>query len=1174
MAKGKEILSIFVTSALVLTMVFGSTAMAYASTILLDVEGHWAQSTIQDMVDEGIIGGYPDGTFRPNNSITRAEFVSLIVKALNLEPDSGRVFGDAANHWAKDAIRIASYYGLVIGYSDSLFGPDDPVTREQMAVIIVNATKLDSIEGDKAFTDSSQIAAWAKEPVAKATVAGLIAGYPEGTFRPKEKATRAEAAIILDRVRRLTQEEVQAKYDRAGIYGPESGTQTIASDASISADGVVLRNTLIEGNLTISREVGNGNVTLNNVTVRGTTFIRGGGKDSIHINGGQYNNVIIESTPDGNIRLVATNAGGIKVIISENAAGEEIILEGTFESVEIKADNIVLTTQGETAINNLRVHENISGTTIDIDKNTTVRELVLDSVTEVNNAKGTVKRIGGDKSSDSAIAFPPEREPSGGGGAGGPSNVSTISVTPTTMALKINGTGTITATVEPTNATNKTVTWTTSDASLATVDNGAVTAKSAGMATITATADGKTATCTVFVESSESDFEFDEETNTITGYEGSGGVVVIPSTIEGVPVEHIGEDAFCKYDEEWDTIPNNITSIVIPNTVTSIEDYAFYDCTSLKSITISNSVTSIGEGAFCECSSLTSAAIPNSVTSIGNYAFVHCESLASVTFQETSSVESIGDSAFGRCIILESMIIPDSVTSIGNCAFYECTSLESVIIPDSVESIGHDAFSDCTSLMSITIPQKVTIINDSTFYGCTGLLTVEFEETSQVVTIDECAFERCTSLESIVLPDSVQSIGEGAFYGCISLESIIIPDSVTSIGKYAFYGTGITRLIIPSGMTSLDDNIFEGWLGLTSIEIPDSVESIGYRTFLGCTGLKSITFAGTSRVASIGEDVFFNCIRLESITIPDSVTSIGKYAFFNCTSLGDITIPDNVKSIGERVFYGCSSLKSINISGRVSEIGVEAFCGTDLTEITIPSSVHTIGKWALVHCINLTKITMEKAGVSIGDGLLASGNNKFRTAYATGGAGTYTGTYDGDWTKIIEPVAVTGVAITGTARVGETLTAVVAPTGATNVTYQWKVADTADGTYADINGATNATLALATAQEGKFIKVVISGDSASTATSTATGPVGALFTPTTDRTTANDEATLGLVGTSVSSSDETVAIAVIAEGKIAITSVGAGSAIITVEDASDHEANIAVTVAADGTITIGEITKV
>ncbi|MGI5822477.1 MAG: S-layer homology domain-containing protein [Dethiobacteria bacterium] len=412
----KKALSIFVLAAFALAMFFGSVPAAAANAALPDIEGHWAQNTLQAMVDEEMISGYPDGTFKPNNNITRAEFATLLVKAFALEPGAGTVFDDTAEHWAKEAIATANYHRLVSGYSESSFGPDDPVTREQIAVMIVNAADAEPMFTAQAFTDSDDVASWAQEAVEKAAAAKLIAGYPDGTFRPKANATRAEAAVVLDRGRKLSEDELFAVYDHAGTYGPKTGTETVAGDVIINAAGVILQNTVIAGDLIISERVGDGDVTLNNVTVRGTTFIRGGGKDSIHINGGQYNNVVIESTPSGNVRVVVRDAAGVEIVISEKAAGEEIILEGTFANVVIKADNVVLSTQGKTAINKITVEKNLTGTKVNLEKDTKVKEVVLDSVTTLNNAKGTVEKTSGDKKNESDIKNPPAPPPSGGGG--------------------------------------------------------------------------------------------------------------------------------------------------------------------------------------------------------------------------------------------------------------------------------------------------------------------------------------------------------------------------------------------------------------------------------------------------------------------------------------------------------------------------------------------------------------------------------------------------------------------------------------------------------------------------------------------------------------------------------------------------------------------------------------
>jgi uncharacterized spore protein YtfJ len=162
-----------------------------------DIAGHWAAANIEALVNAGVITGYPDGTFKPNNTITRAEFATAVVKAFNLELKSGKVFNDTANHWAEDFIATAAANGLISGYNDTTFGPNDLITREQMAVLIVNATGLTEVSSAKTFADGASISDWAKDGVAIASGNDLITGYPDNTFKPKGNATRAEAVTIL-----------------------------------------------------------------------------------------------------------------------------------------------------------------------------------------------------------------------------------------------------------------------------------------------------------------------------------------------------------------------------------------------------------------------------------------------------------------------------------------------------------------------------------------------------------------------------------------------------------------------------------------------------------------------------------------------------------------------------------------------------------------------------------------------------------------------------------------------------------------------------------------------------------------------------------------------------------------------------------------------------------------
>ena len=256
-------------------------------------------------------------------------------------------------------------------------------------------------------------------------------------------------------------------------------------------------------------------------------------------------------------------------------------------------------------------------------------------------------------------------------------------------------------------------------------------------------------------------------------------------------------------------LQGGLTHISIPNTVTSIDDDAFYGCTGLTSITIPDSVTSIGDYAFSGCTGLTSITIPDSVTSINQSAFSGCTGLTSITIPD--SVTSIGGSAFEGCAGLTSITIPNSVTSIDYAAFYGCKGLTSITIPNSVTSIGGSAFSGCTGLTSITIPNSVTSIGYSAFSGCTGLASITLPFVGNGLNKTHFGYifgaSTYTGNESNVPP---------------SLKTVVITGS-SNIYNYAFYGC----------------------TGLTSITIPNSVTSIGYGMFSNCSKLTSINFKGT-----------------------------------------------------------------------------------------------------------------------------------------------------------------------------------------------------------------------------------------------------------------------------------------------------------------------------------------
>ncbi len=162
-----------------------------------DVKGHWAEEHIYSLVKQGVINGYPTGEFRPNHSITRAEFATILVKTFDLNMIRGDKFTDTKNHWANDYIITAEANGIIKGYNDKSFGPNDLLTREQMAVMIARATEITGNKASLSFTDTDKIAPWAKDAVEAAVSTEIITGYPNQTFKPKRNATRAEAVTVV-----------------------------------------------------------------------------------------------------------------------------------------------------------------------------------------------------------------------------------------------------------------------------------------------------------------------------------------------------------------------------------------------------------------------------------------------------------------------------------------------------------------------------------------------------------------------------------------------------------------------------------------------------------------------------------------------------------------------------------------------------------------------------------------------------------------------------------------------------------------------------------------------------------------------------------------------------------------------------------------------------------------
>jgi len=328
---------------------------------------------------------------------------------------------------------------------------------------------------------------------------------------------------------------------------------------------------------------------------------------------------------------------------------------------------------------------------------------------------------------------------------------------------------------------------------------------------------------------------------TITGYTGSGGVVVIPSAIYGLPVAAIGDRVFFYMP--------GVTAVTIPDSVRSVGERAFDSC-GLTSLTIPDGVTNIGLGAFEDCIGLTNVTIPDSVASLGLFAFNDCTNLitppAVFSYTTVDGALTVTDwDGSGRAVTIPSTINGLPVTAIGDVisgplwgGFYLPDWVTNLTIPDGIARIGDQTFIHGVGLREVTIPASVTNLGSQVFAACPNITAISVDPRNAFyASVDGVVFDK--SLTTLLQ----WPMGRGGSYR--------VPDGVVSISDYALYGSGyggdsalVTSLTLPSSVTSIGAYAFSSCPGLTNVTIAGSLTNLGEYAFAYCSSLKCFFFMG------------------------------------------------------------------------------------------------------------------------------------------------------------------------------------------------------------------------------------------------------------------------------------------------------------------------------------------
>lgn len=492
----------FLSILLVLTMILSIIPIQVIASTYNDTKSHWAEEEISKWSNLDVIKG-SDGLFRPSESITRGEMAVIVDRIMKYQVKASNDFVDLDSSWYTDAILRANKAGIILG-SNGKVRPQENITREEAVVMISRALSIKESSQNANFSDMNNVSEWAKGYVNTLSFNKIISGIGNNIFAPNANITRAEVVKIFDNA-------IKGFYNMAGEYSENAN-----GDVIINTPNVTLKDMEIKGNLIISEGVGEGEVTLDNIKIKGNTIVKGGGENSIYFNNVTVDGALIVNKVGGNLRIVVTGTSNVSVAILESGAilitkdiigggiekvvipanivdAQNIVLQGIFNIVENNATNLNLKATGK--IERLILNE----------KTTLTGGATVNNVTTAPLADSVIngKSISGGQS-NMPISDNKNNTSSGGSSGSGDTNIKITGVTlnKTNITLQVGAKETLIAKISPANATNKNVTWTSDKPLIATVTGGAISAVATGTAIITVTTEdgGMFATCNVLVK--------------------------------------------------------------------------------------------------------------------------------------------------------------------------------------------------------------------------------------------------------------------------------------------------------------------------------------------------------------------------------------------------------------------------------------------------------------------------------------------------------------------------------------------------------------------------------------------------------------------------------------------------------------------------------------------------